>query len=515
MATQAEAQYLALRRELLRDNQKTYSFYHDLVHKRLHEPVKAGQDTARIEQIRRENETYNVEYSVLEELGLSYRFPANYEVSVVDGQPALTMEGFGVLHDQFNPDGPRSQHWPEARKGPDSINYRRARQEYTTMRTFEQTRLASAKPGETFIWTSPTVYDIHLLQTDPPLTLDQKQELLKEIGYGFQSYIFTYVVQEDGSLQPRSHSTYFNPTGLKELYKRIYGEQKLAEFPPDEQLDMHLLGRIEDLPCSPDHLQQLIEELRQDPANLFDLPDSIKNSQYHLDAAQQALQRARPLVDYYYYLQRNITEDELYDPDFQYHINNAYRLWRDTAYGLMGDVPCPELELFNGLSQGQLEAFARAHIAELRGIAAQSPASYDLGDRALFMGQDDYIRQAAFAMDQMRAYMPVMEEVATGCGIGAGFSAAGGGSLYEVSSPLEYDPLALTTTYEGMYARSEMTMVNEIAIACPDCRCKCTYKLSEVKAARQLKCKGTKPGGKSCENVAKCWEPFFMKKSSS
>jgi hypothetical protein len=425
------------------------------------------------------------------------------------------MEGFGVLHDQFNPDGPRAEHWPEARKGENSINYRRARQEFRAIITFERTRLASAKPGNTFIWTSPTVYSIHLLQTDPPLTPDQKQELLNKIGYGFQSYIFTYYVQENGSLQPRSHSTYFNPTGLKELYRRIYGEQKLAEFPPDADLDMYLLGRIEDLPCTPDQLQQLIEELRQDPANLFDLPDSIKNKQYHLDTATQALQRARPLADYYYYLLMNIDQEEIQNPDFQYHINNAYQLWRDTVYGLMGDIPCPELNLFNGLSQEQLKALARAHIAELRINAFTSSAAHETGDRALLATQEDYIRQAAFAMDQMRTYIPTMEAVATGCGRGAGFSASGEEIVHEVLSPRDYDPLIPITTYEYMNARSEKKLVESIRIRCPVCGCTGTYNLKEVRAARKLKCKGALPSGRQCENETKCWEPFFIKKDSS
>lgn len=390
-------------------------------------------DRVQIDAMRKTSALTDIEFSVREELGISYRFPP-YERHEANGEIWFEAQGMGRIDEMFNPDGARAADWPAARREPDSINYKRAKTEYNTIVDFQNSEaLRTAKPGEVFIWTSPTVYDIHLNQN---LSLEQKKQLLDQVCYGFHSFIFTYTVMENGDLQPQVHSTYFNPNGLKRLYAKAYGEDKPAQFPDDKQLDMYLLGKIEKLPTSVEDFQRLIREVEAEPDTQFELPDDIRKHDLNVHTVDDAMERARPLAEYYYFLQKLATERDIRTKVIQNLIDASFQNWRKTAYSLLGGGEPPELEYFRDLKADALESLAKAQLLEARRLS--DPRRQLMGDQVYMPDVPAHIRAAAFYMDQLAANTPEMAAVTTGCGIGSGFATEGSNAM-----------VGFTTTYEG------------------------------------------------------------------
>lgn len=425
--------YREIEADFLENNRKTNSFYHDLIHKKLHMEYPPVGDWGQVEALRRTSAITDVEFSVREELGTSYRFPV-YERHEEGGHIWLESQGMGRLDEMFNPDGARAADWPDARKDPDSINYKRAKTEYRTIVDFQNSQdLRDAKPGDTFVWTSPTVYDIHL---NPHLDMEQKKALLDKVCYGFHSFIFTYTVLENGDLQPHVHSTYFNPNGLRKLYEKAYGKEKLAEFPQDARLDMHLLGKIEKLPASQEEFQQMIRATEAEPDTQFEVPEDLRKHDLDVHTVDDAMERARPLAEYYYFLQKHASERDIRTRVIQNLIDASFQNWRKTAYSLLGGGEPPELEYFRDLQADALESLAKAQLLEARRLS--DPRRQLMGDQVYMPDVPAHIRAAAFYMDQLAANTPEMAAVATGCGIGSGFATEGSNAM-----------IGFTTTYEG------------------------------------------------------------------
>jgi hypothetical protein len=464
--------YQQIEQGFLEHNQQTKSFYHDLIHKKLHMPYPDG-DRAQIDAMRKTSAMTDVEFSVREELGTSYRFPP-YERHELDGEIWFEAQGMGRIDDMFNPDGPRAADWPAARREPDSINYKRAKTEYNTIVDFQNSEaLRQAKPGEVFVWTSPTVYDIHL---NPDLSLEQKKQLLDQVCYGFHSFIFTYTVLENGDLQPQVHSTYFNPNGLRRLYAKAYGEDKLEEFPEDSKLDLHLLGKMEKLPASVEDFQAMIRDVEAEPDTQFELPEDIRKHDLEAHTVDDAMSDARPLAEYYYFLQKHVSEQDLRNKVVQNLIDTAFQNWRKTAYARLGGGDPVELKFFRDLQQDALESLAYAQIAEIRRLTSQTQRFS--GDQAYMPDIPAHVRAAAFYMDQLAANTPDVAAVATGCGIGSGFAAAEGTASLT----------GFTTTYEGANAMlagwgmgsEDSKREKKLKCGCPCCSEKAGHKVEVV-----------------------------------
>ena len=422
-----------------------------------------GADQERVEAVRKAAALTDVEFSVREELGISYRFPP-YERHQADGEIWFEAQGMGRIDNMFNPDGSRAADWPAARRDPNSINYRRAKTEYNTIMDFQQSEdIQNAKPGDVFLWTSPTVYDIHL---NPDLNLEQKKQLLDKVCYGFHSFIFTYTVLENGDLQPQVHSTYFNPNGLRKLYEKAYGKGKLAEFPEDSKLDMHLLGKIEKLPATVEEFQQMIKATEAEPDTQFEVPEEVRKHDLEAHAVDEVMTDARPLAEYYYFLQKHSSELDIRNKVIQNLIDTAFQNWRKTAYARLGGSEPAELTFFRNLQEDALDALAIAQINEVRRLCGQTRRF--MGDQVYMPDIPAHVRAAAFYMDQLAANTPDIAAVATGCGIGSGFEAAEGTA----------GMTGFTTTYEGANAFLAAGGINGLAsskkerrerLGCPEC----------------------------------------------
>lgn len=464
------AYYAGREAELLARNVQTKAYYHDLVHKNIHLAFPPDENREQLTELRRRNALEDVEFSVREELGLSYPFP-NYVPVTENGRTRLLCEGYGYIDDMFNPDGPRAKDWPESRKRPDSINYRRASLEYRSIVDFQESAmLKQAKPGDTFIWTSPTVYDIHL---DEKLSTEQKKALLDKVCYGFHTFIFTYTMQEDGELHPRVHTTYLNPKGIRSLYQSVYGEDKTLEFPDDRNLDMHLLGKVEALPASADRLQETIEALQQDPRNMFDLPQEVASQKYEIAQADTAIAECRPLANYYYFLQQYANGRDISYPEVQQLIDRAYQRWRQATYARLAQQDCPELQNFLGLDERDIEQLASMQVQEIR--RAYLRALNGHGGLPGYTQSEipAHLLAAAYNLERMAIALPDAQEVVTGCGLGSGFADAARSSALFSNADVGF-----TTSYEGASALfggkgSESKMWNGVdrkaCITCPSC----------------------------------------------